>query len=405
MAINPYEQLQQANWGGKPLTSQTQGGTGSSQRVGGPVVKGQESTVNAPAPTEGRIVEAKAKVSQNNAQANVEPGNNPTKPTDTRSGRRGMFDWMKPKAESGGGGGGNTYGDIMINTGSGIAGKDNKQIQGDGQIDGEKNELTISGRRRTRPAAAPDGDMAPTPPGGTTAPGGDTAPDISGGTPPRIKGTPGKPAGTPRPTLRTGAGTPRPTLRTGAGSAAPRGSDSPRPRLRTGAGVKELGTGVKEVGTGVKELGPGPAAIGSGSSGMLGGGDSTQKKQNFQNLQSAAQSSLKNKVDTKPQPSNAPNSNSAETKTAVSGITAGMQAGQAAQAAQSSGPKNTSQPTKNGAPQQVADKEKAKKDAKGKVKAAVKSGPKNVSAKKTGSKKPAMKADERIKAKPRKTSK
>ena len=82
-----------------------------------------------------------------------------------------------------------------------------------------------------------------------------------------------------------------------------------------------------------------------------------------------------------------------------------MQAGQAAQAAQSSGPKNTSQPTKNGAPQQMADKEKAKKDAKGKVKAAVKSGPKNASAKKTGSKKPAMKADERIKAKPRKTSK
>ena len=388
MAINPYEQLQQANWGGKPLTSQTQGGTGSSQRVGGPVVKGDTSTVNAPAPTEGRIVEQKAKVSQNNAQANVEPGNNPAKPTDTRSGRRGMFDWMKPKAESGGGGGGNTYGNINISTGSGIAGDNNKQIQGDGQIDGEKNELTISGRRRTRPAAAPDGDMAPTPPAGVTAP------ETSGGTPPRIKGTPGKPAGTPRPTLRTGTG-----------SAAPAGSDSPRPRIRTApAGSSPRPT--LAVGTGVKELGTGPAAIGSGvkslGEGMMGGGDSTQKKQNFQNLQSAAQSSLKNKVDTKAQPSNAPNSNSAETKTAVTGITAGMQAGQAAQ---SSGPKNTSQPTKNGAPQQMADKEKAKKDAKGKVKAAVKSGPKNASAKKTGSKKPAMKADERIKAKPRKTSK
>lgn len=392
MAINPYEQLQQANWGGKPLTSTTQGGTGASRGVGGPVVKGQESTVNAPAPTEGTIKEVRAKSNTNNAQANVEPGNNPAKATDTRSGRRGMFDWMKPKdPAAGGGGGGNTYGDININTGSGIAGTNNKQIQGDGQIEGEGNELTIGARKGSRPAKSTPGDMAPTAPSGTSAPGG---------TPPRITGTPG----TSRPRLRTGAtpadtpggtpgGTPRPTLRTGTGSAAPAGSSSSRPRLRTAPEApKELGAGPAAIGSGVKSLGEG----------MMGGGDSTQKKQNFKNLQSATQSSLKNKVDTKPQPSNAPNSNSAETKTAVSGITAGMQAGQAAQ---SSGPKNASQPTKNGAPQQVADKEKAKKDAKGKVKAAVKSGPKNASAKKTGSKKPAMKADERLKAKPKKTSK
>ncbi len=403
MAINPYEQLNQAAFSGKPLTSTTQGGTGASARVGGATVKGQESTVNAPAPTEGTIKEVRAKSNPNNAQANVEPGNNPAKATDTRSGRRGMFDWMKPKdPAAGGGGGGNTYGDININTGSGIAGTGNKQIQGDGQIEGEGNELTIGARKGSRPPKATPDDMAPTPPSGTPAPTPPSGTSAPGGTPPRITGTPG---GTPRSRIRMGGatrgatpadtpgGTPRPTLRTGTGSAAPAGSSSPRPRLRTAPEApKELGAGPAAIGSGVKALGEG----------MMGGGDSAKKKQNFKDLQSATQSSLKNKVDTKPQPSNAPNSNSAETKTAVSGITAGMQAGQAALA---SGPKNASQPTKNGAPQQVADKEKAKKDAKGKVKAAVKSGPKNASAKKTGSKKPAMKADERLKAKPKKTSK
>ena len=211
MPINPYEQLQQANWGGKSLTAQTQGAVGG--RLGGGMEKGSTGKNPNVAWTEETLKptpkapNAQAGATADMARADYRPD---TPPAAAEGRRRGAFG-----SGGGGKGGYSAGGDININLGDNSAvGRGNRagigNINGDnndfsgnsGQIGGSGNRMTAPSRRGTRGAPT---SPAGSPPAGTPAA---PAPTPGGGK----KRTPTPVGGAPTPRALPSGPAPLPEL-------------------------------------------------------------------------------------------------------------------------------------------------------------------------------------------------
>ena len=114
MPVNPYEGLQQAAWGGKPLTSRTQGAANGQMGAGSLSGQGHRSNPNMVAPTFNELKptpKASGKMPQGNANiGSANYGQQKIGEPQQRQGRRASFGGMGPGAVKGGGGGGMTAG-------------------------------------------------------------------------------------------------------------------------------------------------------------------------------------------------------------------------------------------------------------------------------------------------------
>lgn len=244
MPINPYEQLQQANWGGKSLTAQTQGAVGG--RLGGGMEKANTGKNPNVAWTENTLKPTpKAPNARNGATADMARADyRPDTPPAAAEGRRkGAFG-----AGGGGKGGYSVGGDLNINLGDNAAvGRGNRagigNINGDnndfsgnsGQIGGSGNRMTAPSRRGTRGAPTPP---AGSPPAGTPA-APTPAPTPGGGK----KRTPTPVGGAPTPRALPSGPTPTPAVGT-----SPTTPTSP-PSVGSGPKPKAIGPGTPETPT------------------------------------------------------------------------------------------------------------------------------------------------------------
>jgi len=272
MPVNPYEGLQQAAWGGRPLTSKTNEqltdnfgnirelgrsslhqqsrATGGNIGAAASINQGHRSKGSAPAWTDKKLVAPTARGSGNNAMAQLSgPNYGNQKVTAPSSGaasagrRGGAFGAGHGK---GGGSGTTIGGDVNINTGTftgiqgaggNVSGENNQG--GVGNVSGENNRGGISndnsvrglpatprrgggGRTKTptKPTATPAGPTPTTTPGAVGA--GPTPKGLGPGTPEPT--TPVKPMtpGSPDRTRTPPADTPSPDTR-------PRSTDSLTP--------------------------------------------------------------------------------------------------------------------------------------------------------------------------------
>ena len=249
MPINPYEQLQQANWGGKSLTAQTQGAVGG--RLGGGMEKGSTGktpnvawTDNTLKPTP-KAPNAQSGATADMARADYRPD---TPPAAAEGRRKGAFG-----AGGGGKGGYSVGGDLNINLGDNAAvGRGNRagigNINGDnndfsgnsGQIGGSGNRMTAPSRRGTRGAPT---SPAGSPPAGTPAA---PAPTPGGGK----KRTPTPVGGAPTPRALPSGPTPTPAVGTSptTPTAPPSVGSGPKPKA-IGPGTSETPTPATPTGT------------------------------------------------------------------------------------------------------------------------------------------------------------
>jgi len=297
MPINPYEQMQQAQWGGKPLTAETRGA------VGGRLERGMEKGSTGKTPnvawTENQLKPSpKAPNAQPGATADMARADyRADAPPAAKEGRRrGAFG-----SGGGGRGGYSAGGDININLGDNAAvGRGNRagigNINGDnndfsgnsGQIGGSGNRMTAPrrGTRGTPAAPAP----APGPAGGSPAPaGGKKRTPVPVGGAPTPKALPSGPA--PAPAVGTkpigalgpgAAGTPTP--------AKPQGTKDVRTRKEKIAAVAEQGAtpGERAAATAAQERMSGAP---KGPVGKMGGGTDAEQTSNFKGLQDAVSKS------------------------------------------------------------------------------------------------------------------
>jgi len=334
MPVNPYEGLQQAAWGGKALTTNTQGGTGgqriggkqggaqgieaanttqSGGRMGGRPEQANTSRGEGPAPTFRTLQPPQASSRQNNAAATMgAPDYGGYKTTPAASARKAAFGGNAGTKQSGNGFN-ITTGDIQIGgagnsiikgDGNTVSGNTNTsgatQVSGRDSIMGKRTPGT-AGRRRITPIRRTGG---PTP--GTPTPTAGPTPGPTPGSP-----APTPIAGpTPKPGMPTkGITTPiggAPTPVTPAIGAAPAGG-APTPKAITqkpgtvipsnpGGGFVEkpqgqLGTGQKAIGAGSSTPPNQTATAGAGPVGKMGGGTDAEQTSNFKGLQGAVSKS------------------------------------------------------------------------------------------------------------------
>ena len=242
MPINPYEQMQQAQWGGKPLTADTNRAIGG--RLGGGMEKGSTGKTPNVAWTENQLKPSpKAPNAQPGATADMARADyRADAPPAAKEGRRrGAFG-----SGGGGRGGYSAGGDININLGDNAAvGRGNRagtgNINGDnndfsgnsGQIGGSGNRMTAPSRRGTRGAPT---SPAGSPPAGTPAA---PAPTPGGGK----KRTPTPVGGAPTPRALPSGPTPTPAVGT-----SPTTPTSP-PSVGSGPKPKAIGPGTPETPT------------------------------------------------------------------------------------------------------------------------------------------------------------
>ena len=327
MPVNPYEGLQQAAWGGKALTTNTQGGTGG-QRIGGK--QGGAQGVEAANTTQsgGRMGGRPEQANRTNTNMGQSYTTGELKPTPQASSRQnnaaatmGAPDYGGYKTEKapsarkaafGGNAGtkqsGNgfniTTGDIQIGgagnniikgDGNTVSGNTNTsgatQLSGRDSIIGKRTPGTprrITPKRRTGgPAPAGPTPGSPTPTAGPT-PGSPAPTPIAGPTP--KPGMPTKGITTPI------GGSPTPALPAGGAPKAKtqlRGTVIPS---NPGGGFVEKPQG--QLGTGQKAIGAGPstppnqtATAGAGPVGKMGGGTDAEQTSNFKGLQGAVSKS------------------------------------------------------------------------------------------------------------------
>lgn len=271
MAINPYEQLQQANWGGKPLNSRT-------NAVTGPTIDAFQR------PTEGRLTGARAQGGANNATASVSGPNygnqQVASPLLGGGGKRaGAFGAGHGKGTKGDGSGNTFHGDVSI-----VAGHNLGNVGSGGQsgsygnnsragVGNDNSGMNVTGGGDPN-GGAPD---APGTPRATRTPR--TPAKSRGGT--KAIGTPAAPKA-----LGPGSAVPKAAKTAGPKSPAPLG-DAPKPGESKQEPTQNASS-PKPPFSGGKAQSP----VGSiGPVGLMGGGDKEQQSKNFQGLQSAVKTS------------------------------------------------------------------------------------------------------------------
>ena len=335
MPVNPYEGLQQAAWGGKALTANTQGGTGG-QRIGGKQQFGAQGVEQANLTQSGGRMGTGMQQAYTSRGSGPEPTKAELKPTPQASSRQntaaatmGAPDYGGYKAESApsarkaafGGNAGNqqrgngfniTTGDITIgnnNTARGGRGGTNN-LNGDGNTvgdnsfsnnknDGGKTQVSgrdsvmgkgtsgTTGRGRIVPKRRTGGPAGPAPAGPTPPAGG--APAIGAG---------GKaPAGgAPTPATPAIAGGKAPlALGTGTAGTSPTVPTSTEPKAKPTR--EEKIAEVASRGSTAGERSAATAAQGrisgapKGPVGQLGSGTDAEQTSNFKGLQGAVSKS------------------------------------------------------------------------------------------------------------------
>lgn len=334
MPVNPYEGLQQAAWGGKALTVNTQGGTGG-QRLGGKQNFGAQGVEQANTTQSGGRMGGRPEQANTSRGSGPAPTENVLKPTPQASSRQntaaatmGAPDYGGYKAESApsarkaafGGNAGNqqrgngfniTTGDITIgnnNTARGGRGGTNN-LNGDGNTvgdnsfsnnknDGGKTQVSgrdsvmgkgtsgTPGRRRITPVRRTGGPAGPAPAG--PAPAGPTPP--AGGAPAIGAGGKAPAGGAPTPATPAIAGGKAPlALGTGTAGTSPTVPTSTEPKAKPTR--EEKIAEVASRGSTAGERSAATAAQGrisgapKGPVGQLGSGTDAEQTSNFKGLQ------------------------------------------------------------------------------------------------------------------------
>lgn len=338
MPVNPYEGLQQAAWGGKALTVNTQGGTGG-QRLGGKQNFGAQGVEQANTTQSGGRMGGRPEQANTSRVSGPAPTDNVLRPTPQASSRQnnaaatmGAPDYGGYKAESApsarkaafGGNAGNqqrgngfniTTGDITIgnnNTARGGRGGTNN-LNGDGNTvgdnsfsnnknDGGKTQVSgrdsvmgkgTPGRRRITPVRRTGGPAGPAPAG--PAPAGPTPPP-AGGAPAIGAGGKAPAGGAPTPATPAIAGGKAPlALGTGTAGTSPTVPTSTEPKAKPTR--EEKIAEVASRGSTAGERSAATAAQGrisgapKGPVGQLGSGTDAEQTSNFKGLQGAVSKS------------------------------------------------------------------------------------------------------------------
>ena len=323
MPVNPYEGLQQAAWGGKALTTNTQGGTGgqriggkqggaqgveaanttqSGGRMGGGMQQANTSRGEGPAPTKGELKPTpQASSRQNNAAATMgAPDYGGYKTESAPSARKAAFGGNAGNQQRGNGFN-ITTGDITIgnnNTARGGRGGTNNlngdnNTVGDNSFSNNKNDggkTQVSGRDSVmgKGTSGTPGRRRITPVRRTGGPAGPAGPAPAGPTPPPAGGAPAGGAPTPATPAIAGGKAPL-ALGTGTAGTSPTVPTSTEPKAKPTR--EEKIAEVASRGSTAGERSAATAAQGrisgapKGPVGQLGSGTDAEQTSNFKGLQ------------------------------------------------------------------------------------------------------------------------